>query len=458
MREKKARSARILGAVLVLSMVVGLQAPAQANQRRSLRVMTRNLYLGASLTPIFQATTPTDALLAATQAFQQVLNSNFPARAEALADELAEEMPHLVGLQEVTLYRTGPGRDPAPATTPVLDFLAVLQAEIAERGLPYAVASQVSAFDGELTILTSDTPTFADIRLTDRDVILVRTDLDPETFSVSGATSGIFAATLPLPVADGSTLVVERGWTSVEVKYRGKGFRFIDTHLEAFHPVVQQIQSLELLAGPANTPKPVVMAGDFNSPADGSGSTSYANIVGGGFSDAWSTVHPGDPGYTCCHAANLMGPSSLTTRIDIVFFRGAGFDAVEAEIVGDEESDKTAGGLWPSDHAGVVTTITFGPRPDKPKDHHGPPPPGAGPRCPPRLRWKGPVTGVEPRDTLAPRRFASRGPPSPPPQHERRATYASRQRPLRGAAEGCDPKRTKPSTLSVERECSQRDA
>jgi endonuclease/exonuclease/phosphatase family metal-dependent hydrolase len=362
-RKTRARSARILGAVLVLSMVVGLQAPAQANQRRSLRVMSRNLYLGASLTPIFEATTPTGALLAATQAWQQVLTTNFPARAEALADELAEEMPDLVGLQEVTLYRIGAGLDSAPATTPVLDFLAILQAEIAERGLPYAVASQVSAFDGELTILTSAAPTFADIRLTDRDVILVRTDLDPETFSVSGANSGIFAAKLPLPVANGSTLIVERGWTSVEVKYRGRSFRFIDTHLEAFHPVVQQFQSLELLAGPANTTKPVVMAGDFNSPADGSGSTSYANIVNAGFSDAWSTVHGSATGYTCCHAANVMGPSSLTTRIDIVFFRGAGFDAVEAEIVGEELTDKTAGGLWPSDHAGVLSTITYGPQP-----------------------------------------------------------------------------------------------
>lgn len=364
MSKSTRRVARLMAAVLALSVIVGAQAPAQASKTRSLRFMTRNLYLGASLTPIFAAETQLEALLAATQAWQQVLANDFPSRAEALADELAEEMPDLAGLQEVTLYRTGPGLDPAPATTPVLDFLAVLQAEIAERDLPYAVASQVSAFDGELTVLTGNpSAPLADIRLTDRDVILVRTDLDPEEFSVTNPDDGIYAAKLPLPVAGGGTILVERGWASVDVKYRGRSFRFIDTHLEAFFDPVQELQSLELLAGPADTSMPVVMAGDFNSPADGSGSDSYGNIVEDGFSDAWSEVFPGTTGYTCCHAANLMGPSSLTSRIDIIFFRGEGWDASEAEIVGEELGDKTAGGLWPSDHAGVLATVTYEPQP-----------------------------------------------------------------------------------------------
>lgn len=326
--------------------------------------MTRNLYLGASLTPIFSATSQQDLIAKATQAWTDVQTSNFPARAERLVDEIATEMPDLVGLQEVTLYRISsfPG---GPADTVALDFLAELQGEIAARGLPYEVVSQVSAFDGELPVLVG--PTFPDdlrsVRLTDRDVILARTDLPTSLMKLSNARSGLYQARLEIPILGGAagTLSIDRGWTAVDVRTRGKNFTFIDTHLEAFSAAAQEAQSVELLAGPASTSKPVVMAGDFNSPADGSGSDSYGNIVAAGFLDAWAETMPGDPGYTCCHSDDLMSAAGdLNSRIDIIFFGGTDMDATEAEIVGEAEAEKTLGGLWPSDHAGVLSTVTFG--------------------------------------------------------------------------------------------------
>jgi hypothetical protein len=33
---------------------------------------------------------------------------------------------------------------------------------------------------------------------------------------------------------------------------------------------------------------------------------------------------------------------------------------VSAEVVGDDPADRTTGGLWPSDHAGVVATLRIG--------------------------------------------------------------------------------------------------
>jgi endonuclease/exonuclease/phosphatase family metal-dependent hydrolase len=365
---RKQRVQGLFGVVLVVSLVAGLQAPAQADERRELRFMTRNLYLGASLTPIFTSGSINQLIGQATVAWGQVQASNFPARAERLAQEIASEKPDLVGLQEVTLYRSGPFNPGAPATTPVLDFLAILEAELAERGLPYEVASQVAAFDGELTVLGATG--LMDIRLTDRDVILARTDLPTSLMKVTNPRSGLYDAALPIPLPSPPAplpptppLVVRRGWTSVDVMTRGKSFKFIDTHLEAFHPLIQQFQSLELLAGPANTSRPVVMAGDFNSAADNSGTASYQNIVNAGFSDAWAAVFPGDPGYTCCHSDDLTsGAGDLTSRIDLLFFRGADMQATEAEIVGEAEADKTLDGLWPSDHAGVLATISVGPK------------------------------------------------------------------------------------------------
>jgi hypothetical protein len=32
-------------------------------------------------------------------------------------------------------------------------------------------------------------------------------------------------------------------------------------------------------------------------------------------------------------------------------------EAVAAEVLGEEPEDRTAAGLWPSDHAGVVATL-----------------------------------------------------------------------------------------------------
>jgi endonuclease/exonuclease/phosphatase family metal-dependent hydrolase len=359
----KLKSSLLLIALVVSTLLVA-PSPAEAKNPRELRFMTRNLYLGASLDPIFAAIptgNPNALVAAATLTWNTILASNFPARAEEFANELAEEKPDLVGLQEVTLFRTGPFNPAVPATTVTMDFLAMLEAEIAERGLPYAVVSKVEGFDGELPVFTGTG--LIDVRLTDRDVILARTDLPTSLMKLSNPMADNFDAALsvPSPLFPGGALNIVRGWTSVDVKSRGKSFRFINTHLEAINDPVQELQSLELLAGPAATKLPVVMLGDFNSDADGSGSDSYANIVAGGFTDAWSTVFPAAPGYTCCHAANLMGPSSLEQRIDIIFSRGGDFRAQEAEIVGEVEADKTIGGLWPSDHAGVLATLGFGP-------------------------------------------------------------------------------------------------
>jgi endonuclease/exonuclease/phosphatase family metal-dependent hydrolase len=329
-------------AVLLLLTLLTLPAFSQ-------RVMTRNLYLGADLAPALAATDFNTFQTAAKTIWTQVHATNFPERAKAIADEIRRDHPYLVGLQEVTLWRTGPLLNSAPATDVKFDFLELLLAELRARGTPYSVESTVTNFDLEVPLVVD----FVDVRMTDRDVILVRADVSGRSLTISNPQSSTYNTFLPINVL-GTALEVRRGWTSLDVDIAGEKFRFINTHLEAFAPQVRDAQAAELLAGPVNTTMPVVLVGDLN--AVTTDAATYGRIAAAGFSDVWL----GSGGVTCCQAAGLDNATSmLDQRIDYILFRGITLH--KPGVVGDKESDKVAG-LWPSDHAGVTAQIKGGPR------------------------------------------------------------------------------------------------
>lgn len=110
-------------------------------------------------------------------------------------------------------------------------------------------------------------------------------------------------SSLNLPITSPilGTLVIPRGWISVDGKLRGKQFRFLTTHPESFHLGVQAAQAAELMEGPANSELPVIIAGDLNTESasgDPAESQTYQIVAGAGFVDAWTLLHPGDPGLT----------------------------------------------------------------------------------------------------------------------------------------------------------------
>jgi endonuclease/exonuclease/phosphatase family metal-dependent hydrolase len=209
-----------------------------------------------------------------------------------------------------------------------------------------------------------------DLRLTDRDVVLARTDLPASQLKLSNVQIGHFAARLEVPLGP-QIISFDRGWISVDAKVRGKSFRFVNTHMEPEFPAgaIQVLQGQELLAGPANTDLPVILVGDFNSRADGLGTATYANLVAAGFDDAWAETRPGDPGFTGTQDALLLNHSSeADERIDLVLYRGD-VRAISTEIVGESPDDRTPSGLWPSDHAGVVGTLDLKARPSHNQSH-----------------------------------------------------------------------------------------
>jgi Endonuclease/Exonuclease/phosphatase family len=346
--------------IIVISALFGLfvinSAQAQQEQPfsgdRVATVMTRNVYHGVNteLNALATATSFPDLFAKVAAVYNGYHTRNFPERASRLADEIAVVRPELIGLQEAVLVRTGPFNNPAPATTVALDYVQILLDALAARGLHYKVVVSSIGFDAELPSTLG-----FDVRHTDREVILARTDLNTSDLKLSNPQAGNFTKNCTIPSGLIGPIVVRHGWVAVDAKIRGKEFRFISTHLDPICLDVQQAQANEILVGPGSTTLPVILLGDFNSPANGSGVT-YNNLIAAGFHDAWTIAGNGQ-GFTCCQANDLLNPQSqLTTRIDLVLFRG-GFGVNKVDIWGEEPADRTPSGLWPSDHAGVAASL-----------------------------------------------------------------------------------------------------
>jgi hypothetical protein len=332
----------------------------------ALKVMTRNLYLGADLAPIFQAQNAQQVVVAATRIFAMVQATNFPERAKAMAAEIAAADPLLVGLQEVTRWRSQTPADfrPQPnAEDTEYDFLAILLRELRARDRHYEPVVSVRNSDAEAPRAT---PTgHQDIRLTDHDVLLARPDLPERVFSVANPQSANFADALTIPNPVIGDITIRRGWVAADVTLQGQTARVVNTHLEPSHPGIQVAQAEELLAGPMDTPLPVVLIGDLNSAAGGVGSPSpsdpptYDNLIAAGFTDAWTATRGDRAGETWGHDEDLRNPEPhLSVRIDFILTRGD-IAASTANLVGEKPSDRTPSGLWPSDHAGVWAVLHF---------------------------------------------------------------------------------------------------
>jgi endonuclease/exonuclease/phosphatase family metal-dependent hydrolase len=317
---------------------------------RGIRLVTQNVDQGTTLSEVAAARTFAEFVAAVTTTYNNILATKPPERAAAMAREIAKLRPDLVALQEVSVLRTGSG---GPATTVQSDLLQLLLDELASIGHHYYAVAIVPGLDAQ----APSTLGF-DVRVTAQDAILVRTDKSDD-LKVSNMQIEQFGVKLAVPSLVG-TINDTRGWAAVDVEADGKSFRFVTTHLDSISPAIRIAQANELLLTAADTDLPVVMAGDFNIPVDTSLDPSfpaYQAMINAGFTDAWQGKRAPDPGFTCCQADNLSNPTSqLSHRIDLVLFRGA-FGVADISLIGNQQTDRTHSGLWPSDHAGVTANL-----------------------------------------------------------------------------------------------------
>jgi len=332
--------------------------------KRSFDTMAINLYIGGGMERIvaLDPTAPdyfSNLLASTTAVYYEIVASQPHLRLQRVANEIAARMPDMFSVEEASLIRVQSPGDRVlggsiPATNVVFDYLQLLQDALDARGLHYTIVASSTEWDAEVPILNLQSGSFDDIRQTDREAILARTDLPPGHLRVAHPRSGHFTNIVYFPSLG---LPFTRGWCSVDVFVRGMVFRYICSHLEQETvPKLQVLQANELLDGPCMTSLPIVVVGDFNSdPLHRDGSVAYDTLAAS-LNDAWGVLHPSNPGVglTWGHDEWLADPDSLfDRRIDFVFYRGKSFTPVTADVI-DLSLNRLGPPLWASDHAAVA--------------------------------------------------------------------------------------------------------
>ncbi|HLN75878.1 MAG TPA: endonuclease/exonuclease/phosphatase family protein [Nocardioidaceae bacterium] len=349
------------GAALAAAQPAPLPVASQAAEpRHTADVMTRNLYLGASLDNIIDALTenPSNIVSAATTTWAEVQASDPEQRMAAVADEIAAGRPAVVGLQEVTKWSTYAAYNPLtqqPVGDPTVeyDFLDLLLKALAERGVVYHEVSGATSdnFTSPPIPVVAD-GTLKAVMLADRDVILRRDDVD-----ASNGHSGNFEHILQL-----GALPVARGWGSADVQTRSTTFRFVNAHTEAWGSEDIRIDQVdELFAAQAAITQedgelPTVYVGDYNSAAPSGGA--YQELTSQ-LGDAWAKTNRKASGFSCCQAPLLNNTTSdLDQRIDLVLTT-KDVTATRSYLTGTSPVDLPGDTWWASDHAGVVARLVI---------------------------------------------------------------------------------------------------
>ena len=359
--------------VLIPSLLMALVISGCGDDRdhEEITVMTYNVYLGGDTKSIF-AIPPTDPALLSTiaQVYQQIVDSDYQSRAEAIAESIKAHRPHLVGLQEITFMHS---LESPEMPSVHMDFLQMLEDALGDE---YTTVASIDNTEATLPLLGSvlapeykpaglNDSTCPDlmlsgclyVRTTFSDVMLARSDVE-----VSNVTEANYAATLP---SLNPGLTATRGYVALDAAVSGTTYRVVNTHLEAFDDgVTRKAQAEELVDILADETRSLILLGDFNSDANPDPPEEvYGLLTEAGYEDVWQ----GDPdtGLTCCQSFDLDNQESqLAERIDHIFVRNVDLASAMTDTVGDQPEDRVVSSvtnveIWPSDHAGVVAEVSI---------------------------------------------------------------------------------------------------
>lgn len=349
---------KVRAAALALVACLAVFAGGQPNP--TIKIMTQNMDAGTDLGFALFGLQQPDPRPYIDLTLLEVDASGIPARATYLAAEIADQKPHIVSLQEVTLWRTGPTIE--TATTVRYDQLQLLLSALESIGAHYRVVAVNTLTDVALPTTASGPGA---LRITDRDVLLARSDLSPAELQLSDVQTHVYTASLSV-----GDFTSRRGYISALARVNNQVFRIADTHLENQFPgipataMIQKLQASELLDAMHRWPQPVILAGDFNADAiygiNGPGpdnTDTVAVIEAAGYTDTWAAANSTSSGATWpLWLEDQTTPYFFVNttpweRIDLIFSKrlhivstiqlGAGLGYTSAA----------------SDHTGVLTTF-----------------------------------------------------------------------------------------------------
>jgi len=359
-------------------------------------VMTQNQYLGADLAPVLGAATaepfdPAAFNSAVVTALKKIAATRPAERVQALAAEIAQRNPDVVGLQEAYTFVclpypgvpdvAGKGCDDPEVKGAFTDQLR--NTGLALRGT-YAVIGKVTNLKVDaLPFAVNGFP--AVLQLADRDAILVRRGLPARAVDLAALTGcrasdqGCNFDTRPPPFSTPlGPIAIERGFLAVDITVKGQPYRVFNTHLEQrllapnlpatrLLQVGQAFEVLNKALGTWDGTRRLLVVGDINSaPQDQieGAPTPYQVFTMSGFTDTWTMRPQRDEGLTCCQSETLTNRrSGLYERIDMIFSLAPPSRVVNMTLLGITMGDKTRpsgrDGLWPSDHAAVAAKLFF---------------------------------------------------------------------------------------------------
>ena len=378
--------------ILITAVLSFSITPTQAAEQ-PIKVMSRNLYLGADV-GVALAKIP-NMPAAAQFMWDQVQKTDFSKRKKILAEQIRTESPDVIGIQEATIWYCKAHF--WSKNTEVFNFTQEL---LAELGGDYVIASKngVEANNpgysiGPIPFLTkvTDPQTFqklfgqndADCGFQIGDALLIKKSLAQYVNQVGNSEYKDVYKVVP------TLMEIYRGYAWADITVQGTNVRFVTTHLESLWDANKvpkaADQARQLVSDLKNTKSPIVVIGDFNSdprdprpinspnpgeqptasekcPAGSSMCNAYKVMREAGFTDSGpdasepSTYSWGmnalltGPDPKRAAAAKKMGNQfGFTDRLDYIFVKN-GIKVLTSKMIGQTAP-------YGTDHAGVVTEL-----------------------------------------------------------------------------------------------------
>ena len=260
--------------VLILAIIFIQPTPAHA-ESQTLKVMSRNLYLGADV-GVAMKLLPNFAD-AAQFMWSQVAATDFTKRAPVLATEVIAQDADVVGLQEATQWYCK--KNLWSKKIVVFDFTKEFLAATARMGHEYVLATHegTDAFNKGYSIpavpfltMVNDPHTFQPIFGQDKaacgfeiaDALIIKKSLLDSVTHVGNTEYETSYSIIP------KVMTVYRGYTWIDLSMSGSSVRIISTHLESLWDSGKipnaAFQASQLINDVKNTKNPLIVIGDFN--------------------------------------------------------------------------------------------------------------------------------------------------------------------------------------------------